>query len=318
MTLKTGQKIGKYEVVSQLGQGGMGSVYKGKDTSIGIEVAIKEVDSQIAQHPDGIASFKAEVKLAIQLRHPNIVGFVGYEEVPAKGGKPAALYLITQLVEGKTLQEYMEMRRASGQNLNPTETLHIMGQICAGLHYAHSRGVVHRDIKPHNIMYEETTRIATIIDFGIARTNTNTALGGKTQHLAAGAFSAFYSAPEQVLKLGTTARSDIYSCGVMAYEMLTGKMMSVYPQQSQSRLINETVTRLPFVSPQVEDVLLRATAVKADFRQLTMAEFSADLEQAINNSGSVLPPSSFTPPTPPSSGPGPTTTQPRTKFDIRK
>lgn len=311
--LISGQMIGRFEVKSKLGQGGMGSVYKGKDTQLGIEVAIKEIDEQVAAHKVGIESFKAEAKLAITLRHPNIVGFVGYEEVVSGG--TTSLYLITQLVSGRPLQDFVDDMNRTGVYFAPARVLQIMKQVLAGLGYAHSHGVIHRDIKPSNVMLDDATGMVTLIDFGIARNNAGSSQ--KTQFLASGAFSPYYSPPEQVMGTGTLPCSDVYSCAILVYELLTGKVKNVVPIDSRTRLANDPLTQFPFISPELEKVLLRAVAVSQVDRYAAAADFSAALELAVSSGGFFTPPQPPTSPLPPpQSTTGPTTR--RTAFDIRK
>lgn len=320
MTLSPGQKIGRFEVISPLGRGGMGSVYKGRDTQLNLDVAIKAVDpidpSIVANHPAVVASFKAEATLAIQLRHPHIVGFVGYEEITRKG--VTNLYLITTLVKGKSLQELIdEVAKGHGRYYPPAQAAEIMKQVLGGLHYAHQNMVVHRDIKPSNIMVEENTGNAIIIDFGIARAQSTTNQN-KTQFMAAGAHSHFYSSPEQVYGTGTTAQSDVYSCGVVLYEMLTGNVRSVFPPDARARALSD-VSHLPFISSEWEAIILKAAAFKPVDRYKTAAELSMAISQAQGGNAGFTPPQGNPggPATPPLTGAGGPTTR-RTILDIRK
>ncbi|MCI8817637.1 MAG: Stk1 family PASTA domain-containing Ser/Thr kinase [Oscillibacter sp.] len=207
------QYIGKmldnrYEILERIGTGGMAVVYKAKCHRLNRLVALKILKSDLAQDEDFRRRFNAESQAVAQLSHPNIVSVYDV----SRGGDTE--YIVMELIDGITLKQYMEKR---GQ-LNWRESLHFITQIMRGLSHAHSRGIVHRDIKPQNVMVLRDGSVK-VADFGIAclensaQTLTQEALG-----------SVHYISPEQARGERTDARSDIYSAGVVMYEMLTGRL----------------------------------------------------------------------------------------------
>ena len=207
------QYIGKmldnrYEILERIGTGGMAVVYKAKCHRLNRLVALKILKSDLAQDEDFRRRFNAESQAVAQLSHPNIVSVYDV----SRGGDTE--YIVMELIDGITLKQYMEKR---GQ-LNWRESLHFITQIMKGLSHAHSRGIVHRDIKPQNVMVLRDGSVK-VADFGIAclensaQTLTQEALG-----------SVHYISPEQARGERTDARSDIYSSGVVMYEMLTGRL----------------------------------------------------------------------------------------------
>ena len=198
----------RYEILERIGTGGMAIVYKAKCHRLNRLVAVKILKSDLAQDEDFRRRFNAESQAVAQLSHPNIVSVYDV----SKGGDIE--YIVMELIDGITLKQYMEKR---GQ-LNWRESLHFITQIMRGLSHAHSRGIVHRDIKPQNVMVLRDGSVK-VADFGIAclenaaQTLTQEALG-----------SVHYISPEQARGDRTDARSDIYSAGVVLYEMLTGRL----------------------------------------------------------------------------------------------
>ena len=207
------QYIGKildnrYEILERIGTGGMAVVYKTRDQRLNRLVAVKVLKPDLAQDEDFRRRFNAESQAVAQLSHPNIVSVYDV----SRGGDTE--YIVMELIDGITLKQYMEKR---GQ-LNWRESLHFITQIMRGLSHAHSRGIVHRDIKPQNVMVLRDGSVK-VADFGIAclensaQTLTQEALG-----------SVHYISPEQARGERTDARSDIYSSGEVMYEMLTGRL----------------------------------------------------------------------------------------------
>jgi tRNA A-37 threonylcarbamoyl transferase component Bud32 len=199
------------EIESLLGQGGMGVVYKARQKHLGRTVALKVLSPQLAADPPFVERFTREAKALAQLSHPNIVGI---HDFGVHDGVP---YLVMEYVDGTPLRKLLAAKK-----LAPERALEIVPQICDALQYAHSRGVVHRDIKPENVLLDREGRVK-IADFGLAKlaaadetriTRTNVLMG-----------SPSYMAPEQVEKPhAVDHRADIYSLGVVFYEMLTGEL----------------------------------------------------------------------------------------------
>ena len=265
------QYIGKmldnrYEILERIGTGGMAIVYKGQ--RLNRLVAIKILKSDLAQNEEFRRRFNAESQAVAQLSHPNIVSVYDV----SRGGDME--YIVMELIDGITLKQYMEKR---GQ-LNWRESLHFITQIMRGLSHAHSRGIIHRDIKPQNIMVLRDGSVK-VADFGIAcladsaQTLTQEALG-----------SVHYISPEQARGDRPDARSDIYSSGVVLYEMLTGRLpfegesaVSVAIQHLSSiplapREIN------PDIPEQLELICMKAMAPDLEHRYQSADAMIADLE----------------------------------------
>jgi serine/threonine protein kinase/Tol biopolymer transport system component len=223
MSLASGTRLGPYEITSKLGEGGMGEVYRATDSRLGREVAIKVLPESVAQDPERLARFEREAKILASLNHNNIATIHGIEE----GG--SALALVMELVEGPTLAD----RLAQGP-MPLDEALPVARQIAEGLEYAHERGIIHRDLKPANIKLTSEDHVK-ILDFGLAKAlEPDAASGGiadlshsptltyqaTVQGLILG--TASYMSPEQAAGKPVDKRSDIWSFGVVLWEMLTG------------------------------------------------------------------------------------------------
>jgi serine/threonine protein kinase len=214
--LAGGTRFGPYEIVSAIGAGGMGQVYKARDTRLGREVAIKVLHGDVAQMADRLARFEQEARAVAALNHPNVLALHDF------GYEAGVAYVVTELLEGETLRARL---RAAGR-LTPRKVLDYTNQIVRGLAAAHERGIVHRDLKPENLFITHEGRIK-ILDFGLAYQEEPAG----TDDLAATRLTTEqgmvmgtlgYIAPEQVLGQGTTTRSDLFALGVITYEALTG------------------------------------------------------------------------------------------------
>lgn len=204
------EMLGKYELRHVLGKGAMGTVYEGYDPIIDRRVAIKTVklpDAEDVEAQEELARFKREAQAAGRLSHPNIVGVFDYGETPD------IAYIVMEFVDGTTLKHVLD----KGERFGVAEIVRLMDGLMAGLQYSHGRGVVHRDIKPANIMLTQAGEVK-IADFGIARiesssmTQAGTMLGTPS-----------YMSPEQFMGQTVDARTDLYSSGVMLYQLLTGE-----------------------------------------------------------------------------------------------
>src|SRR5262245_25403911 len=158
-----GQCIGGYEVVSRLGAGGMGEVYRARDAKLGRDVAIKVLPQLFTRDRERLARFDREARVLAALNHPNIGAIYGLEEAPGEAGSVATPALVLELIEGDTLAE-----RIAGQRLSLGEALHIAGQVAAALEAAHEKGIVHRDLKPANIKITPAG-VVKVLDFGLAK-----------------------------------------------------------------------------------------------------------------------------------------------------
>ena len=277
------QYIGKmldnrYEILERIGMGGMAVVYKAKCHRLNRLVAIKILKSDLAQDADFRRRFNAESQAVAQLSHPNIVSVYDV----SKGGDME--YIVMELIDGITLKQYMEKRG----RLNWRESLHFITQIMRGLSHAHSRGIVHRDIKPQNIMVLRDGSVK-VADFGIAclensaQTLTQEALG-----------SVHYISPEQARGDRTDARSDIYSAGVVLYEMLAGRLpfegdsaVSVAIQHLSSIPLAPREVN-PEIPEQLELICMKAMAPDIERRYGSAEEMIQDLESFRKNPGASL------------------------------
>ncbi len=204
--------LGRYEIVSELGRGAMGVVYKAKDPLIDRMVAIKTINLQslpLDKKKEYEARFYQEAKAAGRLSHPNIITIYDL------GENDGIAYIAMELLEGRELQHMLD----DGKRLSVEDAVNIAVQVASGLAYAHEHGIVHRDIKPSNIMVLQGKRIK-IADFGIARMESSL-LSTKTGLLMG---SPLYMSPEQIKNERIDLRSDVFSLGILLYQMLTGRL----------------------------------------------------------------------------------------------
>ena len=265
-------KAGRYEIVGELGRGAMGVVYKANDPVIGRTVAVKTIklsaEGTGLTRPELLARFQTEARAAGVLTHPNIV-------VVFDAGEEDGLYYITmELVEGRSLQALID----DGHSFPLPRVLRIMEQACSALQFAHERSVVHRDIKPANIMLtgDDTVKVT---DFGTAKI----LQFGTVQQTAHVMGTPSYMSPEQVKGRAVDGRSDIFSLGVMLYEMVTGE--KPFPGQNITTVIYKIVNEEPLppkqvdptVHPGISAVVMRALAKDPDTRYQSCREMLEDL-----------------------------------------
>ena len=223
MPLVPGQKLASYEIVAPLGAGGMGEVWRARDTRLGREVAIKALPDAFAQDPERLARFEREAKLLASLNHPNVGAIYGLEVV--EGHR----YLVLEYLEGETLAAML----ARGP-LPIAEAIEVCAQVASALESAHESGIVHRDLKPGNVMLTRTGAVK-VLDFGLAKADVP---GSSSSDLHASASptmsyghthsgmvlgTAAYMSPEQARGKAVDKRTDIWSFGCLLYECLTGR-----------------------------------------------------------------------------------------------
>jgi Tol biopolymer transport system component len=220
MPLASGTKLGPYEVLALVGAGGMGEVYRARDSRLGRDVAIKALPENLARDPERLARFEREARLLASLNHPNIAGIYGLEEV---GG---VRYLVLEYVEGEALE-----RRLAKGALSLHETLQVCREIAAGVEAAHEGGVVHRDLKPGNVMLTPAGAVK-VLDFGLAKggasdSDPNLSTSPTVTHASTQAGmvlgTAAYMSPEQARGKTVDRRTDIWSFGCILFECLCGK-----------------------------------------------------------------------------------------------
>ncbi len=269
----TPRKIGKYDIVAPLGKGAMGVVYKGFDPMIRRYVALKTINLGFAGPTDDdiVQRFHREAQAAGNLNHPNVVGIYEYGEDAGRA------FIAMEYVEGRALADLLKEKHP----FSLAEIQTIVTGVLAALEYSHRMGVIHRDVKPGNIMIDGTGTVK-VMDFGIARiesselTRTGTILG-----------TPGYMSPEQLLGETVDLRSDLYSAGVVLYEMLTGER--AFTGSSFASVIYKVVhTELappsglkPTVPGSLDALVAKACAKPVTSRFQTAAEFSAALEQAL-------------------------------------
>jgi serine/threonine-protein kinase len=261
----------RYEVGRLLGAGGMAEVYEGHDRLLARRVAIKVLLSQYAHDPAFLTRFRREAQAAASLSHPNIVA------VFDTGSQDDTWFIVMEYVAGRTLKEII---RAEGP-ATPARAAEICADVASALASAHARGIVHRDVKPGNVMLTTDGKVK-VMDFGIARAS---AVPSITQ-TAAVVGTAQYIAPEQAQGLEVDARSDVYALGCCLYEMLTGQVpfAGPTPVAIAYRHVQDNPTPPRVLNPDVpvslERVCLKAMAKRPDDRYQTALEMRQDLERA--------------------------------------
>ncbi|MFN8460067.1 MAG: serine/threonine-protein kinase, partial [Anaerolineae bacterium] len=278
-----GLTLGKYHVVDRLGQGGMADVYKAYQPGLARYVAVKVIHGNLIDNEEFIERFEGEAMAVASLRHPNIVQVFDFDR------EDELYYMVMEFVDGPTLEAELKARQERQELYPLAETVTLFKALADAIDYAHSRGVIHRDLKPGNIMFTPRRRVV-LTDFGIARvahgpryTTTNAVIG-----------TPAYMSPEQAQGERVDSRTDIYSLGVILYELVTGRI----PFEGDNaiaiimKLVNESwphpTTVNPTLSQPVEAVILKAMHKNPDERYQSAGEMALALQQAIELSQQVL------------------------------
>lgn len=257
---------GRYEIIRLLGEGGMGNVYEARDREVDRIVAFKIIRPEMASNPNILRMFKQELVLARQVTHRNVIRIFDL------GTADGLRFITMQLVEGRDLKSLLEMKG----KVDPKEAASIMAQVCEGLEAAHRENVVHRDLKPQNIMLDDQGR-AYVMDFGLAH---STEAGGSEGSLFG---TPDYMSPEQVRREEIDARSDLFAIGVIFYELLTGTLPFEAKglKETLRKRITERVpgpqAKVPAIPKVLNDIVLKCTVPERVGRYQTAGEIVHDL-----------------------------------------
>ncbi len=269
--IKIGMMIGeRYEILDKIGTGGMSDVYKAKDEKLGRPVAVKVLKQEFSENANFVSKFRTEAQAAAGMMHPNIVNVY---DVGEEGG---IHYIVMELVEGITLKKYIEKK----SRLSVKEAVSIAIQVCMGLEAAHNNHIIHRDIKPQNIMISKDGKVK-VTDFGIAKAVSSNTITSNVMG------SVHYTSPEQARGGYSDEKSDIYSLGISLFEMLTGRV----PFNGETTVaIAIKHIQEPMPSPRiyvseipisVEQIVLKATQKSPDRRYHNMQELVDDLKRSL-------------------------------------
>jgi TolB-like protein/Tfp pilus assembly protein PilF len=285
MTLSAGTRLGAYEIIAPLGKGGMGEVYRARDTRLEREVAIKVLPEHLSKNPDALKRFEREAKALAALSHPNILSIFDV------GTEKDISYVVMELLEGQTLR-----KRLDGSSLPWKKALALVIPIAEGLSAAQSKGVIHRDLKPENIFLTSEDRVK-ILDFGLARythagdrdeiTSAPTESGLQTESgVVIGTVP--YMSPEQVRGEPLDARSDIFSFGCMLYEMLSGHgpFSRSNPAQTLAAILKEDPTDLSEsangIPPELDHIVMRCLEKNMERRFQSAHDLAFALQEVQN------------------------------------
>jgi serine/threonine protein kinase len=288
--LPSGQMLGPYRIINQIGRGGMATVYKAYQASVDRYVAIKVLPSQLAESKEFAARFQQEARIIARLEHPHILPVFDY------GESEGVAYFVMRYLEAGTLKDRMQ----AGRPLPLAEIDRIFTQLTEALSYAHSQGIVHRDLKPANALIDSHGNIF-LTDFGIAKL-LESASPRLTQTDAIMGTPAYIS-PEQAQSQPVDRRSDIYSLGIILYEMVTGQVpfLADTPLAILFKHISDPLpppSRVkPDIPPSIEQVILKALAKDPRERFATAGEFLTAWKRAMEEKDTVLWPPETVPPT---------------------
>lgn len=262
--------VDRYEILEKVGAGGMSDVYKAKDHILGRYVAIKVLKQEFSEDRNFVTKFRTEAQSAAGLEHPNIVNIYDV------GSDDGLYYIVMEYVEGITLKTYIEKK---GQ-LSFKESVSIAIQVARGIEAAHNKEIIHRDIKPQNIMISTEGKVK-VTDFGIARAASSNTISADVMG------SVHYASPEQARNGFVDARSDLYSLGIVMYEMITGRVpfdgdttVAVAIQHLQEEIVPPS-TYASNIPVSFEQIIMKCTLKNPDRRYQTIAELLADLRRSL-------------------------------------
>jgi beta-lactam-binding protein with PASTA domain/tRNA A-37 threonylcarbamoyl transferase component Bud32 len=268
----------RYEIGGVLGRGGMAEVHRGRDLRLGREVAVKVLRNDLARDPSSQVRFRREAQAAASLNHPAIVAVYDTGEDRTTTG--ATPYIVMEYVEGETLRDVL---RREGR-LSPERAMSLTADICAALDFSHRNGIVHRDVKPGNVMITPQGTVK-VMDFGIARAVSDSAATMTSTAAVIG--TAQYLSPEQARGEGVDARSDVYSAGCLLYELVTGTppftgdspVAVAYQHVREDPRTPSSIN--PEIPPELDAILLKAMSKNPANRYQSAADMRSDLMRAI-------------------------------------
>jgi serine/threonine-protein kinase len=283
MSDETGRILGnRYTVGPAIGRGGMAEVYRARDSRLGRTVAVKVLRTDLARDPSFLSRFRREAQAAAGLNHPTIVAvYDSGEDVEGVGAEALSVpYIVMEYVDGQTVREMIR----GGAHLSPRESLQLTSGVLDALEYSHAHGIVHRDIKPGNVMRTDKGLVK-VMDFGIARALADAGQTMTSSQTVMG--TAQYLSPEQAKGETVDARSDLYSTGVVLYEMLTGRPPFVgdspvsvaYQHVSEDPIPPSQLD--PSIPPSVDAIVMNALNKDPEDRYQSAAEFKADVDRAM-------------------------------------
>ena len=269
--IKIGMMLGdRYEILEKVGTGGMSDVYKAKDQKLNRFVAVKVLKQEFSENTNFVSKFRVEAQAAASLMHPNIVN------VYDVGEDAGVHYIVMELVEGITLKKYIEKKA----RLSVKEAVSIAIQACMGLEAAHNNHIIHRDIKPQNIIISKEGKVK-VTDFGIAKAATSNTITSNVMG------SVHYTSPEQARGGYSDERSDIYSMGITLFEMLTGRVpfngdttVAIAIKQIQEPMPSPR-DFVPEIPVSVEQIVLKSTQKSPDRRYQSVGELIEDLKKSL-------------------------------------
>ena len=263
---------GRYEIIDKIGSGGMANVYKAIDRVLNRYVAVKVLKKEFREDENFVKKFRSEAQAAAGLTHANIVNV--YDVAEDRG----LHYIVMELVEGITLKEYIQKKG----RLTQKEVIGIAMQVCSGIDAAHSNNIVHRDIKPQNIIISKEGKVK-VTDFGIAKATSSNTISTNVMG------SVHYTSPEQARGGFSDAKSDIYSLGITMYEMITGQLpfdgdstVSIALKHLQEDIVppSEIVDDIPY---SLEQIILKCTQKSPDRRYANVTMLARDLKRSIQD-----------------------------------